>query len=149
MGRHEAEAALLDDMSRAVHTLRAEGKKVVLQLPAPSYGFYVPRHQINEAVYGAAARLLRAAGVIRPLQRHDHEILRDALLKLARDEGAAVFDPKASLCASTGCDFAQDGVSLYIDDNHLANSQIGVFHDGLREALDNVGPNGAKTASRE
>ena len=149
LGRHEAEALLVEDLGRAVHTLRGMGKKVVLQLPAPSYSVYVPRYETNEAVYGAAARLLRQAGVIRPLERKDHGTLRDALMKIARDEGAAVFDPKASLCSGARCDFAHDGVSLYIDDNHLANSQIGLFHDGLREALDDAGPNGAKTASRE
>ncbi len=149
LGRHEAEALLVEDMTHAVHILRAEGKKVVLQLPAPSYDVYVPRYEINEVVYGSATRLLRAAGVIRPLERNDHDSLREGLLGIAHAEGATVYDPKASLCSGELCDAARDGVSLYIDDNHLANSQIGLLHDGLRDALDNVGPNDAKTASRE
>jgi hypothetical protein len=60
---------------------------------------------------------------------------REALQALARDTGAGLYDPRETLCVGGKCVYQANGVSLYIDNGHLAPSQTGILKQGLLKAL--------------
>lgn len=57
------------------------------------------------------------------------------LASLAKQTGAAIFDPKESLCRGRDCLTQVDGVSIYKDDNHLAASRVGILQENLESTL--------------
>jgi hypothetical protein len=53
--------------------------------------------------------------------------MRNRLISLARDTGADIFDPRASLCDRLGCTYQIDGVSIYLSNDDIAASQAGIL----------------------
>ena len=109
--------------------LRALGKRVVVGLPDPSYGFRIPHLQILKA---ALPRL----NIVPPLRRYDFDAARETITAVAKENGASIFDPRRAVCTPIACRYEKDEVSMYADDNHFAKPLLlGMFRDRLRKVL--------------
>jgi hypothetical protein len=64
--------------------------------------------------------------------------MRDDVSAMAKSTGANIFDPRESLCDRQGCITELNGVSIYMDDNHVAASQIHLLEDNFKQVLQNV-----------
>jgi len=53
----------------------------------------------------------------------------------SRQRGAEIFDPRLTLCKGGECLTQVGGISIYMDDSHLAGSQVGILESNLREVL--------------
>ena len=111
-----------------IRLLEAKGKRVVIGLSDPSYNRQLPHYEILRAT-------LPTLALLRPLVRDDMNVVRDKLAAVARQTGATIFDPRASLCEGDRCRYEDNGVSFYLDNDHVARNNLGIFHDGLRAAL--------------
>lgn len=56
-------------------------------------------------------------------------------ITMSRDAGADIFDPHSSLCDDQGCAYQVDGVSIYLNKDHIAPSQAGIFNADLIKTL--------------
>jgi peptidoglycan/LPS O-acetylase OafA/YrhL len=119
-------AGLADD----IHEFRASGKNVIICLPFPDYDKSIPDLEIRNAVFARFGMV--GAAVDQTLPN-----LRVQIADLARSFGASIFDPRKSLCRDGPCTYQIGGVSIYIDNNHIAASQIGILEDNLRQVLQN------------
>ncbi len=101
-------------------------------LPAVSdYDESIPDLEIRNAVF---CRFGLAGGAI------DQTLpdLRAQIAELAQTSGAIIFDPRKSLCGNGPCINQIGGVSIYIDNNHIAASQIGILEDDLKQVLEKL-----------
>ena len=115
-----AEAALafagagLTEEARALTKL---GKRVYLVLPVPVY-------DRNVSLYLAKQAWSRSPVALQLSKARHAQLTADVaalVRKAARDSGAEVIDPADALCPGADCLFARDGVSLYVDNNHLTS----------------------------
>ena len=128
LSKEDALNIIASEFGTYASALHAKGKRLVIALPDPAYSFRLPHFEILKATLPRLNRL-------RPLERLDFAATRERLASVAREHGALVFDPRKSLCRDEQCLFVENGVSLYVDDNHIAKTRIGIFHDGLRAVL--------------
>jgi hypothetical protein len=77
------------------------------------------------------------ADTLRP-GRLDTESFREQLLQTVLAQGAIVFDPHIALCPGKECLYQIDGISLYRDDNHLADGQTAILEPSLAAVLNAV-----------
>jgi peptidoglycan/LPS O-acetylase OafA/YrhL len=121
----------ISELANEIHTLKALGKNVIICLPFPDYNESVPDLEIRNAVFG---RFGLAGGAI------DQTLpdLRAQIAELAQTSGAIIFDPRKSLCGNGPCINQIGGVSIYIDNNHIAASQIGILEDDLKQVLEKL-----------
>ena len=124
----DAQSLMASELADHIRTLRAKGKRVVVALSDPTYSVRLPQYEILRA---SVPRLT----MMKPLGRFDFTATRDQLARVARDGGALIFDARKSLCMGDTCLHEQDGVSIYVDDNHVAKAKIELFHDNLRDVL--------------
>lgn len=54
---------------------------------------------------------------------------------MAKHAGADIFDPRVSLCDGHGCTYQIDGVSIYLNNDHIAASQAGILKADLIRTL--------------
>lgn len=135
LGRRAEQDRVLGELRAVATTLRAAGKRLVLSLPSPIYSLSIPQMQIDAALLGPAYDDLRRVGLARRLSRNDYGELRARIAEIAAATGATLYDPLASLCTGASCTYQRDGVSIYSDTIHVAEGEIGIFHDGLAAAL--------------
>ena len=127
--KEEALRIYARELGGYVRALHALGKHVILGLPDPSYNRPIPRLEILRAT-------LPHLEIARPLRRFDFMPARETITAVARQTGTVLFDPRQAICAKDVCPFERDGVSLYVDDNHIAQPLIiPMFEAGLRTAL--------------
>jgi SGNH domain (fused to AT3 domains) len=126
--RREAIQYFLDELSNHIRTLRAGGKRVVVELPFPIYDRSIPDLEIHNAVFGHLGS--DEVALDRSLPN-----VRTQIISLAKSAGADIFDPRESLCDHQKCIYQVDGVSIYADNAHIAASQIGILETGLLKVL--------------
>ena len=126
--KEQASDQLAEDYDDSIRLLQREGKRVIVALTDPTYDRDIPHNEILRAT-------MPAFGLLHPLVRDDMTMVRDKLATVAKRTGATVFDPRASLCVGDTCRYEDAGVSIYMDNDHIARSKLGVFHDGLIDAL--------------
>jgi peptidoglycan/LPS O-acetylase OafA/YrhL len=124
----EARDRFLEELGEHIRKLRMDGKRVIVSLPFPMYDKSIPDLEIRNAVFGGIGLNGVAKDITLP-------IMRDQLASVARAAGADTFDPRESLCDEWNCITQLNGVSIYIDDNHIAASQIGILEGDFRKAL--------------
>jgi peptidoglycan/LPS O-acetylase OafA/YrhL len=121
----EATSRFVQELSERIHKLRSMGKRVMVSLPFPMFDKFVPQLEIRNAMFGKFG----LAGV--PTDR-TLPSLRAQIADIAGDD---VFDPRKSLCRADGCLTEIDGVSIYMDNHHIAASQIGILENNFRQSL--------------
>ena len=131
LGSAEVVRRLAEELAEEVRELRSRKKTVILMLPLPRYDRSIPTVQKRLVLYRARHLDGLADALAGDVRRYDFSDTRRILLETAKTAGAVVYDPRASLCNGDDCSFAIDNLSLYSDDNHLAETQVGVLHDGL------------------
>jgi peptidoglycan/LPS O-acetylase OafA/YrhL len=128
----EAWKIFLADTASRLGALRKAGKHVVIGLPFPLYNVLIPDMEIrNLALYPLHLQAVYPFQLIPPGMISD-------LRNLAAALGAGLYDPRSTLCPKGVCTFAIDDVSLYSDQSHIATSQLGILHPGLRQAMQNT-----------
>jgi len=118
----------LQDMSSQIAELEAHGKRVIVALPFPMYDKSIPDLEIRNAIFGRYG--LGAIATDQTLPR-----FRNQLAATAKQDGAEIFDPRATLCGTQGCLTEEQGVSIYRDDHHIVASKIAMFEDSLQRVL--------------
>jgi peptidoglycan/LPS O-acetylase OafA/YrhL len=124
----ELRRRFLADLSDEIRTLHGSGKRVIVSLPFPIYDRRIPELEISNAVFGRFGLSETAKEVT---SQSFQEESRAAIV----NAGAEVFDPRLSLCQGRDCLNEVGGVSIYMDSNHLAASQVGILRSNLREVL--------------
>ena len=132
---HEAENLFIEELDDRLRMLLDAGKKVVLQLPIPTYDKSIPRFMTSRIIYGRLGSVLNDLGTARPPQRHDYLSIADRLSALAKRDGIVLFDARSALCTGERCRYERDDVSLYMDNNHIAANRIDMFREPLEAAL--------------
>lgn len=138
LSRQEMPNYILEELSSEVRELRSYGKRVVVSLPFPWYDKPIPELKIRNAEF---ARF----GLGETTRDLVPSWIRDQIASVAESAGAEIFDPRASLCTSGPCITQLGGVSIYVDNNHIAKSQIFILDDNLRQALKLSGPLGTNS----
>ena len=128
----DSQRLFLSDFADELRQLRKSGKRIIICLPFPAYDKSIPNLEIKNAVFSRFG----LAGVARDMTVPE---FRKQLIELSRAVGADVFDPRKSLCSQGGCLTQKQGVSIYIDNNHIAASQVVILEDNLRQVLQNQG----------
>jgi len=118
----------LSDLSAEIQELRASGKKVVVCLPFPLYEQSIPQVEISNAVFAGLGLSVEPKDVTSP-------VFREQLRTVALNGGAAIFDPRESLCHGLSCLTAIDGVSIYKDESHLTPRGIRFLAGSMRQTL--------------
>jgi peptidoglycan/LPS O-acetylase OafA/YrhL len=116
------------DLAQRVLNLRKLGKQVIVTLPFPLYDHSIPEVEIHNALFTRWGFPVTPRQVV-PLE------FRDRIRAAVTAAGATIFEPRDSLCDGPDCLYERDNVSLYVDDSHIANSQIGIISDQLRPIL--------------
>ena len=124
----EVEQRFTEDLGQRVFALRKLGKQVIVTLPFPLYDRSVPEVMIHNALFTRWGLPITPTQVV-PLE------FRDRIRAAVTAAGATIFEPRDSLCSGPDCLYQKDGVSLYADDSHIANSQIGLIGDQLKPIL--------------
>jgi peptidoglycan/LPS O-acetylase OafA/YrhL len=117
------------DLSDVIHTLRSDGKKVVVSLPFPIFNESIPQLAISNRVFGRFGLAQAPKEVSSPL-------FREEIRATAVRAGAEIFDPRETLCPDKHCITEVDGVSIYKDESHVAGSQIHILESNLRDVLE-------------
>jgi peptidoglycan/LPS O-acetylase OafA/YrhL len=118
----------LTELSGQIQRLRTDGKRVIICLPFPIYDKQIPNLEIRNAV-------LSRFGLSREANDSTSPAFAEQILATSKTAGADVFDPRQSLCTNGVCTTQINGVSIYIDNNHIAASQVGILEDNLRQVL--------------
>jgi hypothetical protein len=119
----------LQELGVKIQALRKKGKNVIISLPFPVFNKSIPDLQIRNAVFGRFGVTANAVELTLPSVRED-------IATLAQNTGAEIFDPRTSLCRPN-CVTELNGLSIYLDQEHLVASQVGILEDNLRQTLDN------------
>jgi peptidoglycan/LPS O-acetylase OafA/YrhL len=120
----------LSELSGQIQRLRRDGKTVIICLPFPIYDQAIPYLEIRNAVFSRF-------GFTRTANDSTSPAFRQQILETSLAAGAEIFDPRQSLCTNGACITQINCVSIYIDNNHIAASQIGILEDNLRQVLQN------------
>jgi hypothetical protein len=99
------------------------------------YDKSIPDLEIRNAIFGRFG----LAGVAKDITL---PVMRDDVSTMAKSTGARVFDPRESLCEGQNCITALNGVSIYIDGEHIAASQIDLLEHNFNQVLQGVLPQG-------
>jgi peptidoglycan/LPS O-acetylase OafA/YrhL len=126
----EATQRFFEEMPGHIRDLRKSGRRVILGLPFPIYNRSIPDLLIRNATLG---RVLGYEGPAFDVLPPD---FRNRLKTLAADNGAELFDPRETLCPKGVCVYEINGISLYVDESHIARSQVGIMKPGLLKALE-------------
>jgi peptidoglycan/LPS O-acetylase OafA/YrhL len=129
----EATSLVLAELAETIATLKSQGKTVIVSLPFPAYNRSIPDLEIHNAMFG---------DTLRP-KRLDTESFREQLRQMVLAQGGIVFDPRQSLCPGKECLYQIDGISLYRDNNHLADGQTGIIEPALGAVLGAAAPSSA------
>ncbi|MEL6234607.1 MAG: SGNH hydrolase domain-containing protein, partial [Pseudomonadota bacterium] len=108
-------AAFREGLARSLAAIRAAGAQTILIGPVPEIGFDPPARMAQAWRFGAeppvgpdrAAFLARQSGVL-------------AAFTAQEAADVTVIRPDAVLCGPAQCQIAQDGRTLYFDDDHLS-----------------------------
>jgi peptidoglycan/LPS O-acetylase OafA/YrhL len=119
---------ILGELDQRIHSLQARGKRVIVGLPFPAYRSNIPQYEIGRITVG------RWHHVQEPLPVDLHPFAA-RIRAIAEKEGATIYDPRPSLCAGLICRYESNGISMYIDENHLAPESLGLLEPGLVSAL--------------
>jgi hypothetical protein len=128
LSRDELRRHFLADLSDQIRTLHDLGKHVIVSLPFPVYDKSIPEVEISNALFGRLGLSKTAREISSPS-------FREEIRAVAVGAGAAIFDPRLSLCQGQDCLNQVSGISIYRDDNHLAGSQVGILEGNLRDVL--------------
>ena len=128
LSRSQLVSRFLSDLSGEIRELRARGKNVIVCLPFPIYDRSIPALEISNAVFGGVGLAEKPIDTTPP-------DLRAQIRAAAVENGASIFDPRVVLCNGGLCLFAEDGISIYRDESHVAKSQVQIFEGSLREVL--------------
>jgi len=118
----------LDELSEQIRTLKNLGKRVIVCLPFPMYDKSIPELEIRNAVF----ERFGLGGIAKDLTL---PAVRGQIQFIATLEGAEVFDPRVSLCHGSDCVTQLNGISIYMDSNHIAASEISVLESNLVQVL--------------
>jgi hypothetical protein len=124
----EARRRVLQELAAFIQKLSTEGKKVIISLPFPMYDKSIPDLEIRNAIFGRFG----FAGVAKDITL---PVMRDDISEMARSTGATIFDPRENLCDRQSCITDLNGVSIYMDDNHIAASEIHLLEDNFKQVL--------------
>lgn len=125
----DARRRVFGQLSEQMRQLKANGKRVILTLPFPMYDKLIPQLEIRNAVFGRLGLAGTPTDMTLP-------VVRDEMVAIAKNSGAEIFDPRASLCDAHGCATELNGISIYKDDNHLVASRIEILESNLKQALE-------------
>lgn len=128
MPKLEAIQYFLDELSNHIRTLRARGKRVIVELPFPIYDKSIPDLEIHNAIFGPLGSNEMASDRSQPN-------LRTQIISVAKSAGADIYDPRESLCDTQKCTYQVDGVSIYADNSHIAASESDILEPALLKAL--------------
>jgi peptidoglycan/LPS O-acetylase OafA/YrhL len=128
IGGPEIRRRVLDELSVHIHELKILGKQVIVSLPFPLYDRSIPDLLIRNEVFPG----FRAPEVA---TERTPPSVRAQIALVAESMGAAIFDPRISLCPAGKCITQVDGMSIYKDDSHIAASQIGILEGDMQQVL--------------
>lgn len=120
--------AFFSDLAAQILVLRGQGKNVIVSLPFPVYDRNIPQLEISNALLGRFGFSQAPVNLNVPS-------LRDQIRTVALDAGADIFDPTASLCPERQCLIARNGISIYKDNSHLAQSSVNIIENDLLNTL--------------
>jgi hypothetical protein len=126
----EGARLVLSELAQTIATLKSQGKAVIVSLPFPLYNRSIPDLEIHNVMF---------ADTLRP-GRYDTEGFREQFRQAVLAGGGIVFDPRQVLCPGNECRYQSGGISLYRDDNHLADGQTGILEPFLAAALSAAAP---------
>ena len=105
-------AAALD---ATLASLRSPARRVVLVMDVPEPGYDVPLALARAALHGTDARVNPSRSSVEARQA----LTRDLLQSIAARHGSLIVDPLPAFCDAATCRVEQDGVSRYVDADHL------------------------------
>lgn len=129
----EIQNLVLAELGRNIAALRASGKTVIVSLPFPVYDHSIPELEIHNAMFA------RYGSVLQPREKNLDDY-RERLRQTVLAQGGLLFDPREDLCAGNECIYQSAGVSLYLDDSHLAASTTKVLDRALAAAIAKAPP---------
>ncbi len=128
ISKQEALRRFLEELSHRIGELKMLGKRVIVSVPYPIYDKSIPDLEIHNAMFGRFGFSEVASDTV-------PRAMREQVAGVARNAGAELFDPRLSLCNPLGCLTQVNGVSIYIDTDHLATTQVGILTDNLKQVL--------------
>lgn len=128
LSRDELRRQFLTDLSDEIHLLKNHGKTVIVCLPFPIFLERIPELEISNAIFGRV-------GSFKTPKETSSFSLREEIRDVALSAGADIFDPRETLCPAGPCTTSVGGVSIYMDNNHLAKSQVNILENSLRAVL--------------
>ena len=128
LSKDQLRRRFLADLSDEIRTLHRFGKNVIICLPFPIFDRLIPELEISNAVFGRF-------GLSETARDITSASLDEEIREVAISAGAKIFDPRSTLCQGGECLTQVSGISIYVDDSHLAGSQVGILGSNLREIL--------------
>jgi peptidoglycan/LPS O-acetylase OafA/YrhL len=128
LSKEEALDRMMEELAVRIRTLRQAGKRVILGLPFPAYDKNVPDYEIASAILSRFAQPP-------PPKPNVPGSLADRMRAIAAREGAEIYDPRQTLCPAGRCFYQIDGVSIYLDTDHVVKSRIALLKQGLLESV--------------
>jgi hypothetical protein len=109
--------------------LRARGKRVIVSLPFPEFDRAIPDVEMSNAVFGKLGITTSPKDLTSPLRREE-------VRAFATKAGADIFDPRETLCPGQKCIIQTDGISIYMDNHHLARNGARLLTANLGHVLE-------------
>ena len=127
----EGRRRFFEELGDHIQTLKSRGKRIIVSLPFPRYDESVPDLEARNAQ-------LQKLGWALAVTETDSPDVRAQVASVAQSLGSEIFDPRKSLCPRERCITQQGEVSIYVDDLHIAASQIGILNDDMVRTLQGV-----------
>ena len=118
-------------LSDTIETLKRRGKTVSIIAPVPESYFDVPRCLSHQALFGAAYFPCPLA----PTDAYRAQQSVPLAIFNRLGSSAAIFYPSSILCGPAACQIADDGGTLYSDNNHLNAHGDALLTPGMRVFL--------------
>ena len=128
LSQDELRRQFLTDLSDEIHLLKNHGKNVIVCLPFPIFLERIPELEMSNAIFGRI-------GLFKTPKETSSFYLHEEIRDVALSAGADIFDPRETLCPGGPCTTSVGGVSIYMDNNHLAKSQVNILENSLRAVL--------------
>jgi peptidoglycan/LPS O-acetylase OafA/YrhL len=133
LSHEQAWAIFLNEMEGHIRDLQRMGKRFVLTVPFPSYDTSIPDLEIRNI---GLQHLVHT-----PMVPHQMvpAAIRNDIIALAARTGAGIYNPRETLCSGDLCTYEQNDVSIYVDESHIASSQLERLRPGLLKVLNQPG----------
>jgi peptidoglycan/LPS O-acetylase OafA/YrhL len=129
----DASRRFFEELANQVQMLETHGKRVIVSLPFPLFDKSIPDLEARKA------QLQKFGWSLLATETSSQEA-RTELMSIGQALGVQIFDPRKSLCSNQTCITQIGGVSIYMDQAHIAASQIGILKDEMVRTLQSDTP---------